>query len=115
MTEAKGIFIHKYIYTFEFLPSFWIWEVWEVERVAACITVVEVSVGGDDFDGGCISSNTVVVGVHSVFCFFLACGAGWGKKKSALPLPYIILNTNRRTQNEGGLGTRLVFRSYTIP
>ena len=85
-----------------------------MERVAACITVVEVSVEGDDFDGGCISSNTVVVGVHSVF-FFLACGAGWGKRKSALPLPCIILNTNRRTRNEGGLGTRLAFRSYTIP
>ena len=27
----------------------------------------------------------------------------------ALPLPYIILNENRRTKNGGGLGTRLSF------
>ena len=27
---------------------------------------------------------------------------------AALPLPYIILNTNRRTKNGGGMGTRLI-------
>ena len=32
------------------------------------------------------------------------------KRKSALPLPCIILNANRRTKNGGGLGTRLLNR-----
>ena len=30
----------------------------------------------------------------------------------ALPLPCIILNTNQRTKNRGGLGTRLTFHHY---